>query len=244
MEKQKNKIHFAALYCIDFDFPMAEQWANHYRAFDFDSYKIFLHTNSGDIKKMELALAFFKKKGFHVEQAIGKFKDGALRETYLNQYAETLDDNDYLVTADSDELQVWPIPGPEIREQITGNDIVLGNLIDRYSFTLRAISEASLLSQFPLEGIVEHQILFRLREEQRNEWPLQRRTKIVAARADFPVQYSGSHGVSIESENVRAFSGITVYHFCWHENAEAKLKTKSYYPQWTIDEINRFFGRW
>lgn len=234
------KIHFASLFCVDYDMDLAHEWVEHYRNFHFDKYVIWLHSPSSDIMLLNQAKRFFRIKGFEVFDAGEvEFRAGKLRECVLEAYRQTLSPDDYLVTADSDEFQKVD----NYREKILSHDLVMGELIDRYDDTLHnALPGIPLEQQFPHTGIVEREVFRSVPFEVRVYWPYVNKEKILASRADLPVAFGGSHMLLYMNRDIRYSAYHEVRHFTWRGTILERMSRKGYYRGVHIWHIQKFFG--
>jgi len=55
-------IHFAVLYGVDYELDLFPWWIEHYRNMRFDSYKVFLHREEGNIP--DYVIDLFRKEGY------------------------------------------------------------------------------------------------------------------------------------------------------------------------------------
>jgi hypothetical protein len=246
-------IHFAAFFGTEFDLDIMPFWIEHYKKANFDSYHIFLHKESGEIGSN--AINQFKHEGFSVETVSGPYGHGILQKLVLGPYSDKLPPDDFLVIADADEFQSGPNAGPldagdglfigppapsliSYRELLRYVDIVTGSLVDRYTHRLETCFRDPF-RQYPYEEHPANEIFgnFTPPEFRKTEWPLTRRTKILAARAGHEVAYEGSHCLLQVPVNAQYAENYKVYHFAWRESAKRKLLIKAYFSQENAKEI-------
>ena len=236
-----NSVHFASLFGVDCDMDLAYHWIEHYRAYHFNSYSVWLHSASGNTSNIATAKRLFTAKGFLVTIVKGKFRDGGLRQTCLENFRESLDPTDYLVTADSDEFHDMPW---DYALYIREYDIVFGRLVDRYDHTLHAARPDELLSyQFPFSGDVEGEIIKTVSPRYAANWPRVKKDKIMASRADIRVAFGGSH--QLESEPVRELHYTKVnrvFHYSWRDSIIERMAGKNYFHAAHVWYVHDFFG--
>jgi hypothetical protein len=239
------KIHFACLFGVDYELDFLHCWSKHYTDMRLDSYKVFLHREKGSIGQS--IINEFKHLGFSVEIAPEGFHgNGTLRKLILSNYASSLPSEDFLVTADADELQcVYQQPpghpvavAPDYRELLQHYDIISGFMVDRYSSSLQECHEDPLV-QYPYEELFTGEILknFTPPYLQKTSWPFTRRTKILASRAGYNVAYEGSHCLLDTPLDASIASDYKVLHFAWRESARRKVSIKSYYTRENLNEV-------
>lgn len=244
----KDKIHFASLFCVDFDLDLLPFWTEHYLSFRFDDYNVWLNTQRNNTEKLNYAFKYLSERGFNVTIEHGQFVNGSLRAKVMEEYVSTLPKNDYLVTADSDEFQNMD---GDYCSLIRQYDVVNGILVDRYDDTLHPASSsitpgrvrASLSDQFPHEGCVEQQIIYDYLNGDASKWPVVRRSKIMAARAGIPVSFGGSHFAFTHRENIRySPEHYTVYHYTWRNSILERMGGKHYYKAAHLWYVSKFFN--
>jgi len=249
------KIHFAALFGVDYELDLMYFWLSYYRDMNLDSYKVFLHREEGNIGND--IIRQFKMEGFNVECVGGPQGNGMLRKVLLGHYASTLPEEDFLVTADADEFQscprlngcagygdyhvgvVDPAP-PDYRRLLEKYDCMTGFMTDRYADRLETGYKWPF-AQYPFEEPFTREYLkaFTPPYLRKTKWPETRRTKILAARCGYEVGYEGSHCAMSLPSNARIAEEFRVYHFAWRESARLKAVAKSYY---TIENLSEIFG--
>jgi hypothetical protein len=241
-------IHFASLFCVDYDMDLMVPWTLHYLGMNLDSYTIFLHSPSGDNAAMRQAEAWFKLKGMRPLVTIGPFNDGELRRGVLKPLAESLDKNDLLVTADSDEFQ-------QTDGFLYGKyDMTVGTMIDCYDKTLHDVGKIpgengfipALPEQYPLRDNVQELIIKTLPGAAQRFWPRVNRNKICCAKACLPVAYGGSHALYPDDNGilpqVNTSPGIEIHHYCWRGSMLRRMAGKHYYDAASMWYTWKFFG--
>jgi hypothetical protein len=241
---KKDKIHFASLFCVDFDLDLLPYWVEHYLSFRFDDYNVWLNTQRNATGKLACAFKYLSDRGFNVTIENGQFVNGSLRAKVMEEYVSTLPKNDYLVTADSDEFQNM---NGDYCDLIREYDVVNGILVDRYDDTLHDAEKKSdgsdLFQQFPHEGCVEQEIIFKYLDGDASKWSVVRRSKIMAARAGIPVSFGGSHFAFTHRENIRYTpEHYSVYHFTWRDSLLGRMAGKHYYKAAHLWYVSKFFN--
>jgi hypothetical protein len=248
-------IHFSAFFSSEYDLDIMPFWIEHYLKSRFDSYHVFLHRESG--KPGDNIISQFKHHGFSVDCVDGPYGHGIAQKLHQGLYADKLPPDDFLVIADADEFQSEPGAGPleagkdlligppapaliPYRELLHHVDIVTGFMVDRYTHRLETCY-CNPFRQYPYEEPFTKEILksFSPPLFRKSEWPLTRRTKVLAARAGYEVAYEGSHCLMQVPEKVQIAEDYKVYHFAWRESVKKKTALKAYYSQ---DNCSEIFG--
>lgn len=249
------KIHFASLFGVDYELDLLYPWLSYYKNMEFDSYKIFLHREQGEIGSD--VLRQFKMLGVDVERLGGPQGNGMLRKIVLGQYAASLPADDFLVTADADEFQSCPVANghdhsggtdyvkgvadpisPDYRKLFQKFDLVTGFMVDRYTLRLEAACGWPF-AQYPFEEPFTKEYLkaFTPPYMRKTAWPHTRRTKILGGRCGYEIGYEGSHCALSLPSDVKITEDFRVYHFAWRESAKRKAVVKSYYNMENLEEI-------
>lgn len=235
MPEQEPVIHFASLFCVDYDVELFPHWLEHYNAFPLETKKIFLHSPSGDVDAIQQVREACRAHGWKTAQVKGTFRDGLLRKFVLEQHRKTLPPNHWLMVADSDEFQVWPSV-QTVKDQLAGFDVILGELLDAFNTTLPASvdPDVPLHVQFPhLFAGIEKELFPKLGINY---------NKICAARAGIPVCFIGSHDVLANAKKTYRTRGtIPVHHFKWRKTVVDRLKGKTYYNKQMVEAVGDFF---
>lgn len=230
------KIHFAALVGVEVDSDLLPWWIPHYRAMNLDSYTVFLHESLDEEKNRQAEILLLTLGNFSVRRV----PENALRESpawpgapdgvrraILGTFAKSLHPQDFLITADGDEIQEWE---ENPREAVArGVAVVLGQLIDRFDDTLHdALPGKTLLESFPAEHPDLHSFFRKVSLVSK---------KICMAPASFPVEYSGSHDLTLGEKfppRCTVSGTLRVLHFHWRKSAASRVRGRSY---WGADEI-------
>lgn len=253
------KIHFASLFGVDYEQDFMHYWLRFYLDRSFNSYMIFLHREKGEVDPA--LVAEFRNHGFKVKTCGGPQGNGKLRKLLLEDYAKTLPPEDFLVTADADEIQCVPSvcvpdtmmygkdsyvigqdePDPiDYQVALSHYDILSGFMVDRFSFELEESSlHENPFVQYPFEEPYTRDILksFTPFFLKKTSWPFTRRTKILAARAGSDCGYEGSHCMYSTAQTARVHEEYRVMHFAWRESARYKAVVKSYFSEANLNEI-------
>lgn len=244
MPKARPKIHFAALFGIAVDTDLMPYWIPHYKALGLDSYSIFLH-ESPDSNLNASVEAKFIASGFRVtmipENAIrdNPITPGApdgVRSILMEMVALSMDEEDFLITADSDEFQQWNESPREAVER--GIGLVLGELIDCFDDTLHAPDpKKSLAENYPVER-------YNLSSLWR-EVPYKTK-KVCMSPARYPLDFSGSHEPKRHYQDVLpsvfATGPINVLHYRWRDSMFLRVKGRVYWPENELQFVRKFFG--
>lgn len=231
-------IHFASLFCTDFDSDLAGPWIRHYLSMNLDSYTVWLNTQTDDYDTLNRVSEEFKSRGVHTHVATGPFDDGHLRTLVMEPFAASLPVDDILVTADSDELHAAD------RATYERHEVTMGITVDRYDSTLHAADPLYALEvQYPHEGNVEAEVIKSLPESSRYAWPRINKNKICAARAGLPVSFAGSHCIyPWYVRTVDYSSPIKALHYCWRDSILRRMAGKHYYDAAVLWYVWKFFG--
>lgn len=246
----QSKIIFASLFGIHYDADLAIPWVNHYKQFDINEFIIFLHSkNDNDIKLKEFK-KFFESHKFkaHIVNEMPefnqKFYDGGLRKRVLTAINKSIDYNDYLITADSDEFQQIP---DSYRESVNSKDILCGVLVDRYTDKLKKYNpDLPLETQYPLKGDVSERVyeiadkrFFKIFNWVSND-------KIIMAHGKMPVAFGGSHRMYDGYENKFTYANkdnpIPINHYRWRENVIDRMAQRKYNKAIHIWYYMQFFN--
>lgn len=238
----KPFIHFTCLYGVEYELDLLPWWGPYYANIKFDSYKIFLHKEIGEIDAK--IISDFHNLGFSTEIVRESHGNGVLRGEVLKHYVKSLPPDDFLVAADADEFQIsldsntLPYGPPDYQELLTRYDVLSGFMIDRYSDALLECCMDPFL-QYPFEEPHTGEILksFSPPFLRKTKWPPTRRTKILAARAGYNVSFDGSHCLLTIPQYARVLDGFKVLHFAWRESARRKIAIKSYYTEDNLKEV-------
>jgi hypothetical protein len=233
-----NKIHFAAVVAPDLDYDLMLKWVAHYYNLQLDSYTIFIHKEHD--KKHPEVKSYFDEFGFKVSYCHGDWQDGKLRANVLNGFNAALPENDYIMTADSDEFQMWP--NDDVRHCLFHGEIdaIFGNVVDRYDKTLHSASnEGHLEDQFPYEiDSLENEFI-----SSSNTGMI--RNHICVNKCKVPVCFVGSHDLNSALKNTGnqffVRGGLKILHYKWRATIKEKLATKTYYSHNVDKKLKKFF---
>lgn len=221
-----NKIHFVALIAPDLDRDILLNWMFHYHSLKLDTYTAFIHKDLCNDNNKWLVSAL-QKHGFRVTYVHGAFGDCDLRVNVMNVFAMSIPDNDYIMSADSDEFQQWP--NDDVRTPLLNGsvDVIKGELIDKFSDTLKEYDGSESLQEiypYSAKGL-DMQI------DPEYKTNLQ---KICIAKNKLPVCFKGSHDFNSSipnkklGSNLIARSGIRVHHYRWRDTLLKRLSGKEY----------------
>lgn len=245
MTKAKSKIHFVALIGVAVDADIFAYWIPHYKALAFDSYSVFLHA-SPDVGESQKAEALFIDEGFRVTMLPeGSIRNNpvcpgdpglGVRSIIMDLASLSMDEGDFIVTADGDEFQYWPEAPREMVAR--GIKLVTGNLIDCFDDTLHAPDPKKTLKEnYPTEYF-DLSALWKTNPYNMN--------KICLSPARYPVDFSGSHGLKRHHAEVAptvfASGPIAVMHYRWRESALLRVKNRPGWPEHEIAFIKNFFS--
>lgn len=227
----KTKIHFACLFGVDYELDLMPYWVEHWASHHLDSYKVFLHRETGVIDSS--IVDFFRKAGFSVECVGGPHSNGLLRGAALGNHAANLPPEDFLVTADADEYHLL-----NYHDILPGYDVVTGFLVDRYGMEMTACVKDPF-EQYDHEEPFTREVIKNFTPPflRSTQWPYTMRTKILACRAGNDSTYMGSHCMKSISSDARILKDQKVYHFAWRKSAAEKAVVKSYYKKENVKEI-------
>ena len=223
------------MFGVEYELDLAPFWIKQWMDKRLDSYRIFLHKETGDIAREVVDI--FTGSGFSVERIDGPHSDGKLRGLALSYHAGTLPPEDFLVTADADEFHF--VDHRRLAEKC---DIASGFLADRYADatdveTALQACRYDPMKQYPCEEDFTRDLMKGFAPPFiKTEWPVVKRTKILMARAGHKVSYTGSHCM-LETPSSAVISGDhKVTHFAWRESAKRKIACKSYFKKENLDE--------
>lgn len=245
------KIHFASLFCPEYDLDIMPEWCGHYLKYRFDTYTIWLHhKNDLSLPFVESANNFFVKNGMTVKIVRdGEFGNGSLRNTVIRNFLSTLPPDDSIVVADSDEIQA--VHHGQYRTIIEENDIVWGRIVDRYALRggrpalVPAVPAVPLSRQYEGEGAVSDLINRSIAALGGPHIEFyDQKSHILACRCNVPVDYSGSHFITDDpgAKRRKVSEGNTVYHYTWRDSKLLRMLGKGYYTSLHIQAVADFFG--
>ena len=239
---------FAALFRADYDIDILEHWIHHYLNFDFDGYRVYLHVVPENVSVTRDAMLMLMEHGFEVFTVEGDFNNGELRQTCLNSFRCSLEKDDMLITADSDEFHA--IDPQTYKSSLIQYDCIAGTLIDRYDTTLHdAVKNIPLPVQYPIEGQVFDTMMKKhfgvLTQAQRdNLWPPVICNKVMASKAKYSVSLGGSHGVVCNEFEKPVINDVPfpVHHYTWRKSLIERMCGKTYYTAAHIWYVNDYFN--
>ena len=155
------RIHFVSLISIDFDVDLLPYFIPHYSDLECDNYCLFLHegknTDANLWAESAAREAGWKARFIPREASFG---GGELRRALFEKFRRAVKPDDYIISADADEFQIWKDSPREIGE--AGYDIVLGRRIDRFNEKLCDIDfSLDLETNFPMENENLWKIIYR-----------------------------------------------------------------------------------
>ncbi len=242
---RKPKIHFAAMVGVAFDADLFPYWIAHYKALGLDSYSIFLHEGLDAAANMAAKMLFINS-GFMVtmlpektvrENPICPGEPGiGVRSVIMDMINLSIHEDDFLLTADGDEIQQWNETPHEAVAR--GIKIVLGRHVDCFDETLHAPDPAkSLQENYPLEHLSLCSYW--------KEFPYNTK-KICMSPARYPVDFSGSHEVRRHYQDAAprlvSTGPINVLHYRWRETVLKRVKDRPNWPPEEIAAIKKFFS--
>jgi hypothetical protein len=245
----KPHVHFVSVFSVDYDHDLLYPWIEHYLKFSFDTYKIFFHTmrDSSEEGFRNSFLYLIKKRygnlvnGEFIE-GTPDFKCGNLRNQYIEKYKATLEQDDYMVTADSDEFQNL---GCSYKEIILNHDCVCGKLVDRWGNTLCRLDDGLSPEQvYTNEGNFYASIGHRFASS--DEMCFFGRSKIMAHRVSMPVNFLGSHILNGSTDGkipdtYTQSSGHKVYHYSFRSTFIDRMYNRYYYTSDDVYQVLKAF---
>jgi len=227
------KIHFISLVSVDLDSEMLPYFLPHYAGFGLSNYVIFLHegkSKSDTAWSVEAAKSLGMKAKIIPQNA--SFQNGELKKVLFENFAKACSPEDYILTADADEIQHWnEAPVEYIQKDV---DVVLGTRVDRFNDSLREIDpEEELETQYPFS----HENL------SRHLWPKRPRAnhKIVLSRAKVPVQFEKSKTILGDGKGLNIADGVLIEHYKWRSNIFERLENRLGYAPNEIQSLKNFF---
>lgn len=237
-----GKIHFMALLCVDIDWDLFPHWCEHYSRFGFDDYYVYLHSwkplnttqrrsyieeirKAGKGHGMDWNASFAVQDGKESYWVSGRY-------TLLEAHARNLPESDFVVCADSDEIQ--DMSYRDYYALITDHDMVEGVLTDCFAETLApVVPSVPLNRQYPNEGNLDDVLNV-------NRKVYVSRRKIMASRAHEPVLYTGNHETLGTPEKVS--KGHRVLHYTYRPSLPWRMVNRPYNTPETILSVCRYFG--
>lgn len=214
-------------------------WIDHYTFYGFDRYHVLLHVNvENDVTAQ--ARHTLEKAGFTTDQVVGTYRNGDLQREQMTRFKASLNPDDTLVLADSDEFH---IVGFNYREQALKCDYIIGELIDRWGDrTVRAKPDIPLDVQYPYSG----DIYDTLRETYNltdGNWIWSRqKTKVLAHKARYFVELAGNHFILDREHSKNIIENQEVDHFTWRDGIIQRMVSRTYNPIWWTFMFLKHFG--
>lgn len=240
------RIHLVALIGVGVDADILPFWVRHYKALQFDSYTVFLHS-CGEAGKDRAIEKMLLMDGFRVvmvpenalrDNPIMPNCPDMVRSILFDSFCLGLPQKDFLVTADGDEFQEWYEKPHELVSR--GIKVLYGRLIDCFDETLHRVNpEMSLHDNYPMRD-ADLGLRFRL-------GPTLNQNKICMAPVSMPVDYSGSHDIKRgQSDSVfthMVSSGpIDVLHYRWRDSAITRARGRRYWTDADLLRMRDFFS--
>lgn len=219
------------MFGVEYELDLMPYWTKHYLDMKLDSYRIFLHKESGSIDPS--LVRKFESLGFFVQCLDGPHSNGILRNLAITDYASHLPKDDFLVTADADEFQIQ-----DYRFLLGKYDFVTGYLVDRYAGSLEECHKNPFI-QYQWQEPFTKEVLknFSPPYLRNTDWPYTRRNKILAARVGYETSFMGSHCMKYVPSNAVELKDQMVYHFAWRAASRRKLAVKSYFKTENLSEM-------
>lgn len=233
------KFYFISLLCIDYDADLLPFWIPHYKGYCFDEYHIWLH--SPNLKNRETRYTYwgeyFSDFGFKVNFVDDPhFIDGRVRARALGRFSYGVDPDDYIISADSDELQGVP---PDYKDIAMRNDydIMKGELVDKWDSTLHnAEADIPLAIQYPNSGNFYSSVF------KPEFYPHTNRNKILCSKAKVPVSFTGSHDYARNgAQNYTVCYDYNVDHYTFRQSYPDRMAGKRYYSGQLIKWVQEYF---
>jgi len=237
-------IIFASFIDPALDLDLLPAWIRHYKAFKFDRYHAAVHVKPLALHSEQFLRGYkmLRDEGFDTEEAEGPYRNGDLQNEAMTAFKATLEPDDTLVLADSDEFHKMA----DYREAIEEYDYIDGRLVDRWDDTLHPAltgEDAPTLDvQYPRSGDLYAHLreLYGLADE---NWIWDRQaTKVLAHRVRYGVDLHGNHFILPGPRPARPLQGITVDHFTWREGVIRRIMSRSYNPEWWTVTLMKHFG--
>lgn len=229
----KPRIHFVCLVSVDYDLDMLPYFLPHYSGLEMDNYCIFLHEGKNTDSNLwaeKSARELGWKARFVPREA--SYGNGELKRQLLNKFQRACNPNDYIVSADGDEIQLWKDMPHDYASQNV--DMVLGRRVDRFNERLIPIDHTlELEANFPMEHDNLSKVLFPKRPRSRD--------KIIMARASIPVDYRKSIGLTSPLSNLKVTGEIPILHYKWRDNIFNRIRERSDYTPQEVKAIQTFF---
>lgn len=232
-------IAFTSLVSPEHDHDLIPYWVAHYARYKFDRYKIFLHDTGTD--HIFDALKIMESAGFETVLVSGDFDNGALQKYHLSAFKATLDPDDTLVVADSDEFQDM---GDNYRDLIEQYEVIQGKLVDRWgnrAINALPVNHGILLQQqYPNEGCIAagvcEKIQFNVAMTQFRMYQ-----KVLAHRVRFNISLDGAHAVIDLPFTSKVLHEIKVFHYTWREGLIRRFADRSHMDTIWVMALARYF---
>lgn len=227
-------IHFVSLVSLEYDADLFDFFIGFYRRFGFDTYNVYLHADAPLNKDfIDSSIKNFNDAGYKTTLIGGKYNERSLEKKVFDSFVSTVKPHDYIFRADVDEYGELP---EYISDVIKKHDIITGLLIDRWSGKLKAADGKTPLSdQYPYCGDFEKT------NNIAHSFPM-KRSKIIAARADIPVLFNGSHGIDGNIDNFKTVGPFKIMHYKYRACLIDKMCARPYFTSPYISEVMRFFN--
>ncbi|MCP4457118.1 MAG: hypothetical protein GY816_03675 [Cytophagales bacterium] len=132
----KNKIHLRTCIGVKYDLPLIRHFIEYYKDFGVDEFYITLSSHS-ERQNLEIAKSILKE--YDIEPFdiwIGPYREH-IRGEYLCNMVDHLNDDEWVLTADCDEFQEYPMELHRFVSQLDEDEVtwVEGAIVDRVSST-------------------------------------------------------------------------------------------------------------
>jgi hypothetical protein len=236
-------IIFASFIRAALDCDLLPAWVAHYLACRFDRYAVFLHDVPGEEAHTDHAAKVFSDNGFEVNTVGGEYRNGTLQKAALESFHGTLDKNDTLVMADSDEFH--DVKPKNYRNLCDEFDAVHGPMVDRWTETglCRADSRKALNAQYPNSGNLYDWI----REQHGLSDPIWNmgipHEKFLCVKVKYAWDLNGGHGIEGEQPPQDSIMrGVKIMHYTWREGILERMAQKTYFSPFWIGAIANHFN--
>lgn len=224
------------------DYQLLLKFIRYYKSLGIKNFLVILNTSD------QLPIDILNRENIIPEKIwINSFSE-ALKQYYeRNVIVKNCDKNDWIVYADLDEFQCYPMGLIEHIKFCENNRIEFleGRLVDRISISGELIEidqKKSLEEQFPLRGFITNNLL--------KAWD----KKIVLARANLIV--GGGHHIFLDSTTYKTLpydrelneisQGIKIHHFKWDKKVLERIKSYLELPDESLKywkkEITKFMN--
>lgn len=236
-----NKLYLRANIGVRYDLPLIDHFIKYYKNLGVERFLICLHSLTEDDPNLKSAISILNEHGIEPADIwIGKYRERK-KSRRLEGLVEDLNDDDWILTADADEFQEYPINLIKFIKKCETNNVaaVHGLIVDRIkedgSIPNELEEGVPILEQFPLECNFQQ-----LKNLSHRKW-----LPKVTLHKKWVVLTIGNHCIDnpsteiCKSESFKHYEFIKVFHAKWFGEVVEKMD-KMYEQFQNLSEASSF----